>query len=150
MKTFLTIASLAATILVSATGFAQTPAAPTGSTGICWDGTYTNTPSKKGACAGHKGVKDWFGQPTAAAPVKAATPATPAKPAAAASATKSTSMPTSAVPGGGAGQVWANAGTKVYHCQKDKWYGKTKHGTYMSEAEAKAKGFHPDHGKSCQ
>jgi hypothetical protein len=54
-----------------------------------------------------------------------------------------------AAPGGGPGMVWVNSASKVYHCPSDRWYGKTKAGEYMTEADAKAKGNHADHNKPC-
>ena len=148
---------------------AQAPAAaataataPAGSTGLCKDGTYYSGPTKKGACKGHKGVKEWYGSPPVAA-APAAAPGAPAKAAAvpttpAAATPAAASPPTSkapkvadvAAPGGGAGKVWINKSTKVYHCPDDKWYGKTKKGEYVSEAEAVAQGAKPDHGKACK
>ena len=58
-------------------------------------------------------------------------------------------MPETEAPGGGAGKVWVNTASKTYHCAGTKYYGKTKAGEYMSEADAKAKGNHADHKKAC-
>ena len=55
----------------------------------------------------------------------------------------------SAAVGGGNGKVWVNTKSKTYHCEGSKYYGKTKAGEYMTEADAKAKSFHADHGKAC-
>ncbi len=52
-------------------------------------------------------------------------------------------------PGGGPGQVWVNSSSKVYHCQGDRYYGKTKRGEYVTEVAAKAAGAHGVGGKAC-
>jgi hypothetical protein len=152
MRTTIRLIAFTAGIFALQLCMAQAPAgAPAGATGLCNDGTYHTGATKKGACRGHKGVKDWYGD-TAAAPEKtppaaaAPTPATAPAPAPAAKRTANTTAP---APGGGAGQVWLNTATNVYHCEGTKWYGKTKAGAYMTEAEAKAKGAHADHGKVC-
>ena len=107
-------------------------------TATCKDGTAFTGTKRSGACRGHGGVQSWGATSTATSPV-----ATPPPPAAATSQRSATS------PGGGAGQVWVNTASKVYHCPSDRWYGKTKHGSYMSEAQAQAQGVRPDHGKAC-
>jgi hypothetical protein len=167
MRLFLS-AALAATLLSSGLMLkAQAPAsAPAGSTGLCNDGTYSQNATKSGACRGHKGVKTWYTVATAPATKPAVTTspvAASSKPAAAVPvapvATKpvtTTATPvaakpvsTSPAPGGGPGMVWVNTSTKVYHCSGTRFYGTTKQGSYMSEADAKAKGFHADANKPC-
>ena len=40
-----------------------------------------------------------------------------------------------------AGMVWVNLESKVYHKEGSRWYGKTKSGKYMSEADAIKAGY---------
>jgi hypothetical protein len=165
---------LAVALGFAAVSFAQAPAdAPAGSNGVCNDGSYSQAAQKKGACRGHKGVKEWYSAssssggasgsgsaavapaapaPAAAAPARASAPAAsaPAVPAAGSNKPAGFTPPATAAAGGGPGMVWVNSSSNVYHCPGDKWYGKTKQGAYMSEADAKAKGARPDHGKACQ
>lgn len=86
-----------------------------------------------------------------AAPSKEAAPAASTKPAAKSGTKSGTSAasPSVQAPGGGAGKVWANSSSKVYHCEGTQYYGKTKKGEYMTEADARAKGFHGVGGKAC-
>lgn len=39
------------------------------------------------------------------------------------------------------GMVWVNLDTKLYHKESSRWYGKTKEGKYMTEAEAVKAGY---------
>lgn len=144
----LVLVSLLSLIGISA-AYAETSSGATASvTALCKDGTFFTGISKKGACSGHKGVKDW-NSTAPSTPTPAATPAAPSPaPVATAKPTKS-AMPTVAASGGGAGQVWVNTKSKTYHCFGTKYYGKTKEGSYMTEAAAKAAGDHADHGKAC-
>ena len=139
---------------------------PADATGLCNDGTYYTGATKRGACRGHQGVKEWYGSAsnaakpsaTAEAPTSAPTP----KPSPSSSAgappaetqpaplSKSETRTTTPAPGGGANKVWLNTTSNVYHCPGSRFYGTTKAGAYMTEAEAKAKGGRPDHGKPCE
>jgi hypothetical protein len=167
---------IAICLMVVAAGLAGTQLAgaqaapPAGSTGLCKDGTYSTAASKQGACRGHQGVKEWYAAAPAAATAPTAAAAAPvaaaktapaaaastapvaASTAAASSGKQSPSQRAAALPqaaGGGPGLVWVNTSSNVYHCYGSDYYGKTKAGSYMSEADAKAKGAHPDHGKAC-
>jgi hypothetical protein len=165
MKIAIRFLAVAAGLLGTQLAVAQATATPpAGSTGMCKDGTYSTAASKQGACRGHQGVKEWYAAapaataapaaatsapaPKAAAPAPAPAPvATPAPAAKSSPSAKAAALPQAA--GGGPGLVWVNTSSNVYHCYGTDYYGKTKAGSYMSEADAKAKGAHPDHGKAC-
>lgn len=59
------------------------------------------------------------------------------------------SAPKQEAPGGGPDKVWVNTNSNVYHCHGDRYYGKTAHGRYMTEAAAKSAGAHGVGGRAC-
>jgi hypothetical protein len=69
----------------------------------------------------------------------AATSPAPANPAPAKGATTKAAMGPPAA-GGGHGLVWVNSETRVYHKEGSRFYGRTKKGKYMTEAEAMKEG----------
>jgi hypothetical protein len=75
---------------------------------------------------------------TAPAPKPAAAP-----PAAAPTATtgKTTSAPVTAQQPPAKGMVWVNLETKVFHREGDRYYGNTKNGKFMTEADAVKAGY---------
>lgn len=161
MNTKIRLLALIAGVLISQLCIAQAPSgAPAGATGMCNDGTYSKSASKKGACRGHKGVKEWYAtadSSKASAPSNDAathsSSTTPASPPSSASESTSPEKPKagkSPAPGGGPDKVWLNTASNVYHCPGTRYYGTTKAGAYMTEDEAKAKGARPDHGKPCK
>ena len=67
----------------------------------------------------------------------AATPAPSAAPRSAPAPAASAEARTPPAPG----MVWVNTATKVYHREGDPWYGRTKEGKFMTEADAIKAGF---------
>ena len=87
---------------------------------------------------------------TKSAPVSPSTPAASASPATspapAAPASKPAPAPKSAAQrqtpaAHSAGTVWVNTDSGVYHKPGSRWYGKTKQGKYMTEADAQKAGY---------
>jgi hypothetical protein len=77
----------------------------------------------------------------AAAPKAAPTPApAPASPPAAAAPAK-TAAPAAAQQPPVKGMVWVNLDTKVFHREGDRYYGTTKNGKFMTEADAVKAGY---------
>ncbi|BCG46510.1 hypothetical protein GEOBRER4_n1310 [Citrifermentans bremense] len=72
--------------------------------------------------------------PTAAPKVSVPKASLPAVPAAAKAAKQ-------VQPPAGSGMVWVNTDSKIYHKSGSTWYGKTKQGSYMTEAEAIKAGY---------
>jgi hypothetical protein len=137
MRRFFLSVIVSAGLMSSYMAYAQAPAV----TATCKDGSPFSGTTRSGACRGHGGVKAWDTPATSTpATATAAAPTASSPP----PATETTNRGTP-----GAGQVWANTASKVYHCPGDRYYGKTKAGEYMPESQAKSSGFRPDHNKAC-
>ena len=97
------------------------------------------TAAPAGAAANTKPVTAAKPVPAAAAkPAPEATTPTPNTPAAPKpAATQQTRPPNSA------GMVWVNTDSGIYHKPGSRYYGKTKQGKYMSEADAIKAGYRP-------
>jgi DNA uptake protein ComE-like DNA-binding protein len=80
--------------------------------------------------------------PAASQPASAPASASASKPSMASkSSTSNAGAAESAGPPPVKGMVWVNTETKVFHREGDKWYGNTKHGKYMNEADAVKAGY---------
>ncbi len=77
---------------------------------------------------------------TSSAPDAASTAPAPAA-AKTSTAASRTAAATPAQPPPAPSMVWVNLDTKVFHREGDRWYGKTKHGQYMTEADALKAGY---------
>jgi hypothetical protein len=169
-------ATLAAAALLAVPG--SNAFADTSSPVTCKDGT-SSPHGGRGACSGHGGIDKaataaaagagaasssggasgatGSSGSTAPSSTSSSAPAAPAPgstssthpPATQTTTPKAPPASQAPAPGGGPGMVWVNTKSKIYHCPSDQWYGKTKAGEYMTEADAKAKGNRADHNKPC-
>jgi DNA uptake protein ComE-like DNA-binding protein len=78
---------------------------------------------------------------SAAAPAPAPAAASRPAPTSRATAAPATAAAAPAQAPPAPGMVWVNTETKVFHREGDRWYGNTKHGKYMTEADALAAGY---------
>lgn len=125
MKKLSTVATLMAGLTIASAAFAfQTTSTPPG-------GATTNKTSKSTSKA-------------ATEPASAASQTTTAKPKsqAAAKPVEASATPAEIADAKAKGLVWVNTSSKVYHKSGDKYYGSTKYGKFMTEADAQKMGAH--------
>jgi hypothetical protein len=79
-------------------------------------------------------------KPPIQAPVASASPGSAAAPGTATKSAGATPSSSEISAAKASGKVWVNTESGVYH-KSGRWYGKTKQGKFMTEAEAKAAGY---------
>jgi hypothetical protein len=104
-----------------------------------------SAPSQPAAASKPKSTKSTAASSASDAGTSQPSPAAAAAPAAQpapkpAKATASSSSASAGTPG--PGQVWVNLDSGVYHYPNSRYYGKTKSGKYLSEADAMKAGYH--------
>ena len=149
MKTF--FVSLALSMFYIVNVWAAPAPAPENATAQCKDGSYYSGANKRGACSRHGGIQTWYGnevaKPLSSQTAPAQLPSGPPDQAPVVPSRERTAQ--APISNGTNAQVWVNTESKVYHCPNTHWYGITKQGQYMSESQARAQGYKPDHNKSC-
>jgi cytoskeletal protein RodZ len=132
------IALIGAVLLVAASVsvWAQT-AQQTGDQSQPNSSTAAKSTKKKKADAAVSSSQAALDSGTASAKKKTTT--TPAAPASAPASKTATTQ--QAPPANSAGMVWVNTDSGIYHKPGTRWYGKTKQGKYMTEADAVKAGY---------
>lgn len=110
--------------------------------GTRWYGATKNGEYMAQGEARQKGYRPAYGRPCESTGTESPTPSRSKK--IEPSASKSTHQGNPDV------KVWVNTASGVYHCPGTRWYGRTKAGEYLTQAQAQDKGFRPAYGKVCQ
>lgn len=132
-------ALLASLVLAGGVTFARSQSMETGIEQTKPDSNAT----KKDQNAAKKKEKSQSGNnpsPTASSPAASAADSNATSSSAPASRPAAAQNP--APPARTAGMVWVNTESGIYHKPGTRWYGKTKQGKYMTEADAKKAGYH--------
>jgi hypothetical protein len=143
------IVSAAILLVPSSVAFAQSPSAQS-PTAKCRDGSFSYSATRSGTCSGHGGVAEWLAPSSATAKCNDGTFSTSASRQGACSSHGGVSEWLTQTSASAAGtRVWVNTSSGVYHCPGSRYYGGTKQGRYMTEAEASASGYRPAYNRIC-
>jgi cytoskeletal protein RodZ len=139
----LPIALLAVSLLVAGNVVTHAQTAPPTNDQTKTGPSGTKQKGKKGAGSAATPKKDSSNNSTAstAAATPAAAAANPASAPGGSAPAPKTATAQQAPPANSAGMVWVNTDSGVYHKPGMRWYGKTKQGKYMTEADAQKAGY---------
>jgi cytoskeletal protein RodZ len=139
----LPIALLAIALLVASSVVTHAQTAPPTNDQTKTGSSAAKPNGKKGADSAATPKKDSSNNSTAstAAATPAATAATPSSTPGSSAPAPKTATAQQAPPANSAGMVWVNTDSGVYHKPGTHWYGKTKQGKYMTEADAQKAGY---------
>lgn len=143
------LVSAALLLAPASRAFAQTPSAQS-PTAKCRDGTVSYSATRSGTCSGHGGVAQWLVPSGATARCIDGTFSTSAQRQGACSHHGGVAQWLAGTNAGAtATRVWVNTSSGVYHCPGSRYYGGTKHGVYMTEVEARSKGYRAAYSRAC-